>query len=160
MSVVGYCSELSVPSSFTHNVTHIAIRAGRGPARDSSKHARDVYCLCCLLIPWWRVGFLGGITSLPGSFSLWLAGERGWCHRLAPRRTETSARPQLRGNNPWHIEAITAPYKSICFGLNSDLLPTPWRGPDSVGLWFSFLEMGAVSLELGRDAALAANAML
>lgn len=82
-------------------------------------------------------------------------------NHLAPGRLCLGKRPlpglNYGGNNPGHTEAITAPYKSICFGLKSDLLPTLWRSSDSVCLWF-FWEMGAVSLEMGRDAAVAAAA--
>lgn len=135
-----------------------AIRAGRGPAR-YLKACREVYCLCCLLIPQ-RGAVLGGKGHVP-----WLppagclAAQCGWgvgavllsAHHLAPERLCLGKRPlpglNYGGNNPGHTEAITAPYKSICFGLKSDLLPTLWRGSDSVRLWFlrdesSFSEIG------------------
>lgn len=97
-----------------------------------------------------------GATRLPGPLS---EADRGGGGVVPPPgtmqdmyRSEPSARPQLRGNTPGHIEAITALKKSICFGLKSNQLPTPWRASDSAGLLFS-LQVGADSLELGRDAA-------
>ena len=88
-------------------------------------------------------GFRGvkeGLRSL--ARALWQAWGEGAVllstHHLAPRRLCLGKRPlpglNYGGNNPGHTEAITAPYKSICFGLKSDLLPTLWRGSDSAGL--------------------------
>uniref|UniRef100_A0A3Q3EZJ6 Uncharacterized protein n=1 Tax=Labrus bergylta TaxID=56723 RepID=A0A3Q3EZJ6_9LABR len=51
--------------------------------------------------------------------------------RSMSRKRELCQASITGGNNPGHTEAITASYKSICFGLKSDLLPTLWRGSDS-----------------------------
>ncbi len=107
---------------------------------DTSKHAGKC-TVCAVYLSHDDEWFLGG----KGHRSLALS-PAGWrvgavllsAHHLASGRLCLGKRPlpglNYGGNNPGHTEAITAPYKSICFGLKSDLLPTLWRGSDSVGL--------------------------
>lgn len=105
---------------------------------DASKHAgKCIVCAVCLSHD--EEWFLGGKgPPLPGSGSLVVGAVLLSAHHLALGRLCLGKRPlpglNYGGNNPGHTEAITAPYKSICFGLKSDLLPTLWRGSDSVGL--------------------------
>lgn len=135
-----------------------------GPVRDIWNHVGK--CTVCAVYLSHNEEWFWGVRATAPWLSL-----AGWgvgavlpsAHHLARGRLCLGKRPlpglNYGGNNPGHTEAITAPYKSICFGLKSDLLPTLWRGSDSVGLWF-FWEMRTVSLKLGRAAALAAVAVV
>lgn len=98
--------------------------------------------VCCGLIP---LGAVAVRTAAPRlSPADWRVGAALLsAHHLAPGRLCLGKRllPGLNygENNPGHTEAITAPYKAMCFGLKSHLLPTLWR--DSAGLRFSEISL-------------------